>query len=167
VAREDWNGAAAAYRKALAIDSAAAFARTGLRHAEEHIELHRQFDHYLAKPGRLYSAEPLANAQKLLSSVPKAPAGEPRLAEKIARLQALVDGAATPVRVVLNSDGETNVVIYHVGRLGRFDRHQLDLRPGDYTVVGSRPGYRDVRRVIRVRPGAPLPPLSVRCEESI
>ena len=167
VAREDWKAAAAAYRKALAIDSAAAFARTGLSRAAEHIELNSQFDHYLAKPGRLYSAEPLANAQKLLSSVSRAPAGEPRLAEKIARLQALVEGAATPVRVVLNSDGETNVVIYHVGRLGKFDNHQLELRPGDYTVVGSRPGYRDVRRVIRVRPGVPVPPLSVRCEESI
>ena len=167
VRKEDWEGAAAAYREALAIDSAAAFARTGLRQAEEHIQLHRQFDHYLAKPGRLYSAEPLANAQKLISSVPRAPAAEPRLAEKIARLQALVEGAATPVRVVLNSDGQTDVVIYHVGRLGKFDRHQLELRPGDYTVVGSRPGYRDVRRVIRVRPGTSLPPLSVRCEESI
>jgi len=131
------------------------------------MELHRQFDHYLAKPGRLYSAKPLANAQKLLSSVPSAPAAEPRLAGKIARLQALVEGAATPVRVVLSSDGETNIVIYHVGRLGKFEMHQLDLRPGDYTVVGSRPGYRDVRRVIRVRPGAPPPPLSVRCEEPI
>ncbi len=167
VAREDWQGAAAAYRKALTIDSAAAFARTGLRRAEEHIELHRQFDHYLAKPARLFSAEPLANAQKLLSAVSRAPAAEPRLAGKIARLQALVEDAATPVRVVLNSDGETNVVIYHVGRLGKFDNHQLELRPGDYTVVGSRPGYRDVRRVIRVRPGEPLPPLSVRCEEPI
>ena len=167
VAKEDWKGAAAAYRKALKIDSAAAFARTGLRRAEEHMELHRQFDHYLAKPGRLYSAKPLANAQKLLSSVPSAPAAEPRLAGKIARLQGLVEGASTPLRVVLHSDGETNVVIYRVGRLGKFDNHQLELRPGDYTVVGSRPGYRDVRRVIRVRPGAPPPPLSVRCEESI
>ena len=167
VVKEDWQGAAAAYRKALVIDPAAAFARTGLRQAEEHMQLHRQFDHYLAQPGRLYSAEPLANAQKLLSSVPRAPTGEPRLAGKIARLKVLVEGAATPVRVVLNSDGQTNVVIYHVGRLGKFDSHQLELRPGDYTVVGSRPGYRDVRRVIRVRPGASLQPVSVRCEEPI
>ena len=59
------------------------------------------------------------------------------------------------------------MVIYRVARLGKFDNHQLELRPGDYTVVGSRPGYRDVREVIRVRPGTSIPPLSVRCEEAI
>ena len=78
-----------------------------------------------------------------------------------------MEGARTPVSVTLNSDGETSVVIYRVARLGKFDNHQLDLRPGDYTVVGSRPGYRDVRKVIKVRPGATLPPLLVRCEEAI
>lgn len=164
---EDWQGAMAAYRKALRIDPAAAFARTGLRHAEARAKLNRQFDHYLDKPTRLYSAAPLANAEKLLAAASDAPSDEPRLAKKIARLRQLVAAAGTPVRVTLNSDGETSVVIYHVGRLGKFDRHQLDLRPGDYTVVGSRPGYRDVRKVIRVRPGTPLPPLLVRCEEAI
>jgi len=167
VKAEDWSGAIAAYRKALGIDSSAAFARTGLRRAEERVKMHQQFDHYLDKPARLYSAAPLANAEQLIAAVSAAPRGEPQLAKKIARLKQLVAGARTPVSVVLSSDGETSVVIYRVARLGTFERHQLDLRPGDYTVVGSRAGYRDVRRVIRVRPGEPLSPVSVRCEEAI
>ncbi len=167
VRNEEWQAAVVAYRKALAVDPAAAFAKGGLQRAEERVKLHAQFDHYLLKPGRLYAAAPLANAQKLLTAVPRAPSDESRLGEKIRRLRALVDVAARPVKVVLDSDGQTNVVIYHVGRLGRFESHQLELRPGDYTVVGSRPGYRDVRRVIRVRPGELLPPVSIRCEESI
>jgi len=167
VRAEDWSGAIAAYRKALRIDSAAAFARAGLGRAEERVKLHEQFDHYLDKPSRLYSAAPLANAEKLLAAASTAPRDEPQLAKKITRLRGLVEAATLPVRVTLNSDGETSVVIYHVGRLGKFDHHQLDLRPGDYTVVGSRPGYRDVRKVIRVRPGASLSPVLVRCEEAI
>lgn len=167
VRAEDWQGAIGTYRKALRIDSAAAFARTGLRRAEERLKIHQQFDHYLDKPSRLYSAAPLANAEKLLAAAGKAPRDEPRLAGKISRLRGLVTAAGTPVRVTLNSDGETSVVVYHVGRLGKFDRHQLDLRPGDYTVVGSRAGYRDVRKVIRVRPDATPPPVLVRCEETI
>lgn len=164
---EDWQGAVAAYRKALGIDGSAAFARAGLQRAEERVKLNRQFDHYLEKPARLYSAVPLANAEKLLASVSGAPREEPRLEKKITQLRRLVAGARAPVRVTLNSDGETSVVIYRVARLGKFNNHQLDLRPGDYTVVGSRPGYRDVRKVIKVRPGATLPPLLVRCEEAI
>ncbi len=167
VKAEDWQGAIAAYRKALRIDSAAAFARTGLRRAEERVKLHEQFDHYIDKPSRLYSAVPLANAETLLAATSDAPRDEPRLAKKMTQLRRLVAAAGTPVSVTLDSDGETSVVVYRVARLGKFDRHQLDLRPGDYTVVGSRPGYRDVRKVIRVRPGASLPPVLVRCEEAI
>ena len=43
----------------------------------------------------------------------------------------------------------------------------LELAPGSYTVVGTRPGYRDVRREINVVPGATLEPVVIRCEEKI
>jgi tetratricopeptide (TPR) repeat protein len=167
VGSEDWSAAVALYRKALATDPAAGFAREGLRHAEERVALHAQFDHYLDSPARVYSAAPLANAEQLLAAAGEAPPGEPRLGKKITALRELVTRASTPVTVTLNSDGVTSVVIYRVGRLGQFDTHQLELLPGDYTVVGSRPGYRDVRKVIAVRPGVPLQPLLVRCEEVI
>jgi hypothetical protein len=51
--------------------------------------------------------------------------------------------------------------------LGRFSQQILDLRPGTYTVVGSRSGYRDVRRRLTVDPNRPPRPLDVRCEEKI
>ena len=73
----------------------------------------------------------------------------------------------TPVAVVLESDGQTQVVVHKVGRLGAFERKTLDLKPGTYTVVGTRSGYRDVRRQLVVKPAAALPPLVVRCEEAI
>jgi len=166
-AGEDWQAAVVLYRKALAIDPAAGFASEGLRRAEERIKLHAQFDHYLESPARVYSAAPLANAGQLLAAASAAPAEEPRLARKITALQELVAQASTPVAVTLNSDGVTSVVIYRVAKLGQFDTRQLELLPGDYTVVGSRPGYRDVRKVFAVRPGVALPPLLVRCEEAI
>lgn len=167
VSDEDWQAAVALYRKALAIDPKAGFATEGLHRAEQRVQLHAQFDHYLDTPARVYSATPLANAEQLLSAASKAPQDEPRLAKKISALRTLVARASTPLTVTLNSDGVTSVVIYRVGRLGQFDTHQLELLPGDYTIVGSRPGYRDVRKVIAVRPDVPLPPLVVRCEEAI
>ncbi|MFQ5644941.1 MAG: tetratricopeptide repeat protein [Thiogranum sp.] len=167
VREEDWQGAAALYKKALQIDANAGFARSGLEQARARIQLHRQFDHYLDDPQRLYSAEPLENAQTLLSSVGRAPAAEPRLAEKINRLAQQVAAALVPVQVRLRSDGETEVVIYHVARLGRFVEHRLELRPGTYTAVGSRPGYRDVRKVFSVSPGQVPAPVDIRCEEPV
>lgn len=165
--REDWQAVIALYRRALKVDPAAGFAREGLRHAEARAQLHAQFDHYLDQPARVYSAAPLANAKQLLAAASEPPRDEPRLAEKIAALRELVRQAATPMTLTLRSDGATEVVVYRVGRLGQFDTHTLQLLPGDYTIVGSRPGYRDVRKVITVRPGMPLPPVVVRCEEAI
>jgi tetratricopeptide (TPR) repeat protein len=167
VASEDWQAATELYRKALAIDASAGFASEGLRRAEERSALHAQFDHYLDTPARIYSAVPLANAGKLLAAASEAPPDEPRLAGKITALRELVTGASVPITVTLNSDGVTSVVIHRVGRLGQFNSHQLELLPGDYTIVGNRPGYRDVRKAIKLRPGMSLPPLVVRCEEKI
>jgi hypothetical protein len=164
---EDWQGAAGHYREALKVDSKAAFATDGLAHATQRARLHEQIDHYLDEPARLYSREPLANAGQLLEAAASAPGSEPQLAGKLERLQRLVTEARTPVPVSLRSDGKTDVVIYHVGRLGRFESHAIELRPGDYTLVGSRTGYRDVRRTLSVRPGRPGMQLVIRCEEPV
>jgi tetratricopeptide (TPR) repeat protein len=167
VEEEDWQGAVVQYKRALQIDGNAGFARDGLARAEARIQLHQQFDHYLKDPQRLYSAEPLENAQALLSAAGEAPASEPRLANKINRLEQQVMVMRIPVSVRLQSDGETEVVVYHVARLGRFIEHRLELRPGTYTAVGSRPGYRDVRKVFSVLPGKVTPPVDIRCEEPV
>ena len=164
---EEWAAAVGLYQRALAVDARAAFAREGLSRARQRLALWQQIDHYLDAPVRLYSPEPLANARKLLAGIGEVPAGEPRLAGKVKKLQQLVAGAERPQTVTLGSDGETEVVIYHVGRLGRFRRRSVDLLPGDYTVVGSRAGYRDVRREFSVRPGQPTPTIVIRCEERI
>ena len=75
--------------------------------------------------------------------------------------------AGTPVAVTLSSDGETEVAIYHVGKLGQFTRHRLELLPGSYTVVGTRNGYRDVRKTLSVSPGHADASLQVICGEQI
>jgi hypothetical protein len=75
--------------------------------------------------------------------------------------------AQTPQTVTLQSDGLTHVSIYHVGRLGQFTTQQLELSPGTYTVVGSRPGYRDVRQTLTVKPGSRQTTVDIRCEESV
>lgn len=167
VAEENWQAASDRYAQALSLDSSAGFARQGKSLSDQRLKLHAQFDHYLDKPERIYSPEPLANARVLLSAAGAAPADEPQLARKIKTLQTLVSQASTPVSVQLRSDGETDVAIYHVGKLGRFVQHQLELLPGNYTVTGARQGYRDVRKVMKVSPGSAVVSQSIVCEERI
>jgi len=165
--KEDWGGAVATYREVLARVPQAGFAKQGLALAQDRVRLHGQFDHYLERPERLYADEPRLNAEELLAAAGAAPAAEPRLAEKINRLKGLVAAARTPLNITLRSDGLTHVLIYHIGRLGQFTSQQLELLPGTYTIVGSRPGYRDVRRTVTLKPGSQQPVLDIRCEEPI
>jgi hypothetical protein len=75
--------------------------------------------------------------------------------------------AKTPVKVTLESDNHTEVAVYKVGRLGRFTSRDLDLRPGTYTVVGTRNGYKDVRQQVVVKPGQSVVRVTVICKERI
>jgi len=89
------------------------------------------------------------------------------LSRQIATVDSLITSAETPQRVALTSDNLTDITLYRVGRLGTFERKEVELLPGRYTAVGQRPGYRDVRREISLLPGREAPTVSIRCEEPI
>jgi hypothetical protein len=89
------------------------------------------------------------------------------LTRQIETVERLLAAAETPLRVALSSDNATEVTIYRVGRLGSFERKDVELLPGRYTVVGVRAGFRDVRREITLVPGREAPTVVIRCEEPI
>ena len=91
----------------------------------------------------------------------------PVLRDQIDRVAELLEVMSTAVSVQLLSDAQTEVLLYRVGRLGRFEARQLELRPGRYTAVGTRDGYRDVRLQFTVGAGVSPAPVLVRCEERI
>jgi tetratricopeptide (TPR) repeat protein len=164
---EKWHEAAGEYDSALKIDPMIRFAQEGKRRCTTRAILTDRIDYHLAHPGRLSSDRVYEEAQEVLleaEEVVEPPVG---LQHRTQSLDRLLKAAATPVRVWLESDDLTEVTVYHVGRLGTFRRRELVLRPGNYTVVGSREGYRDVRRTLVVIAGAEPAPMTVRCEEPI
>ena len=74
--------------------------------------------------------------------------------------------ASTPVSVTMTSDGLTDITLLRVRRLGTLAEQALSLRPGVYTAVGIRNGYRDVRIKFEVRPDQ-TNTVEVRCVETI
>lgn len=166
-ADEAWDKAVEQYRRALRIDPAAGFAVDGLARSEKMAKLYRGIDFYLAHPGRLQSKGPLANAEALLAAANAVtPAGR-ELAGKRDRLSALLKVARAPVPVTILSDGKTAVTVYRVARFGTFTRHRVELVPGEYTAVGSRNGYRDVRVTFVVPMRSAGLTVKVRCKEPI
>jgi len=90
-----------------------------------------------------------------------------RIGAQAGRLGMLVDAASNPIPVRLQSDGLTQVTVYRVGTFGTFSDLDIEVKPGTYTVVGSRAGYRDVRTMITVLPGRQPDPVSIVCVEPI
>jgi tetratricopeptide (TPR) repeat protein len=166
-AKEDWRRALAEYEAALKLDPAVAFAQEGRERTAARASLAERLDYHIAHPLRLATDAVAAEAERLLQEAREIDSPGPRHRRQIAALEQALARSRAAVPVVLESDGKTDVVVHKVGHLGRFARKVLELRPGTYTVVGTRSGFRDVRHQLVVEPDGPPPPLVVRCEEEI
>lgn len=166
-AAERWDDALAAWHEAANLEPTLESAREGLARATPRAELQRAVDALLAKPERLWDPAGRAEARNLLARA--AATGNPRerLGASARELDRLAQAAASPVRLRLESDGQTDVVIYRVGQYGTFSTREVELLPGRYTVVGTRVGYRDVRREVVLPPGVAPAAVVVRCEDPI
>lgn len=166
-AAENWALAVGEYRSVLALEPSLAVARDGAARSSERLELTRKMDFHLANPDRLATTEVLEEATDLVAEARAVTPRGPRFSELIDRLDRLVVRSSIPVPVVLESDGLTDVVVFRVGEFGAFDRRTIELRPGTYTVVGRREGFRDVRLVIKIAPGPSPPSVKIACTEAI
>ena len=164
---ERWSQALAEYRKVLDLDRNLLAARQGVERAEPRAMIDAELAALIERPERLFSADVRNAARVTLQRARAVPAPGPVLARQVDTVERLLVAAETPLRVALTSDNLTDVTIYRVGRLGSFERKDVDLLPGRYTVVGVRPGYRDVRREVTLLPGRDAPTVVIRCEEPI
>ena len=164
---ERWGEALIEYRKALKIDANLLAGQQGVERAEPRAMLDAELTSYLERPERVFSSDMRGAARATIAQASAVQNPGPVLSRQITELRNLVAAAETPVRLAIASDNQTEVVIYRVGKLGAFERKDMELLPGRYTVVGTRTGFRDVRREITIAPGREPPALVIRCEEQI
>ena len=164
---EDWEQALNAYQQVLKIDPNVRFAELGKQRSLKLIRIDKRINFFLKQPGALESDRQLDNAIELIAEIEDIDPKGPGLKDRFDQLKRLVDAAQTPVRITLESDNATEVAVYKVGKLGRFASRELSLRPGTYTVVGTRDGYQDVRKKIIIKPGQGPMHITVKCEVQI
>jgi predicted TPR repeat methyltransferase len=164
---ENWQQALNAYQQVLKIDSNVRFAVQGKQRALKLIRIDKRINFFLQQPAALESDRQLENAIQLIAEIDEVNPKGSRLKDQFDKLTRLVDAAQTPVKIILESDNFTEVAVYKVAKLGRFASHELNLRPGTYTVVGTRDGYQDVRKKIIIKPGQTPKRIAVKCEVEI
>ncbi len=139
---------------------------SSMRRVREHAELSEELTDLLSQPSRLANDSVFSRAQSVLERVDPY-MSDPVVSERTSRLRGFMQAAKIPLPVELRSDGVTDILVYRVGRLGTLTRETLSLRPGEYTVLGTRQGYRDVRVKFEISPGQAVAPVEVICRERI
>ena len=176
-AQERWDEAVQLYDSALQADPSLAFAQEGKDRAAARAELAASMQALIDRPERLSSQSVRNQVRALLDTAHAQSPSGPVLRSQIARLGMLLpdyDSSAwrgtartdlleKPVHLSLVSDNATAVTIPSIGQFGTFAKRDIELKPGRYTVIGTRDGYRDVRRDITISPGQESQTISVSC----
>lgn len=165
--RESWTQAIQAYREILTIDETVVFARAGLIRSQTHARLDKNLRIALAQPDRLGDEAIYRNTRALYQQALGLQQKGPVLRKQLEQVEELLRLAVIPIPVLLHSDELTEVTVYKVARLGVFRRHQLNLKPGTYTAVGVRSGYRDVRLQFSVAHNQANRTIEIACTEPI
>ncbi|MFT4874851.1 hypothetical protein [Congregibacter sp.] len=163
---EDWSAAIKVFEEALAIDQSLRFAREGLAVAKPRGQIEKELAAIVKQAERLVDDAILQEAKNSVVRARSLDGLGPRLTEQLTAAEDILAVANIPLPVTISSDGLTEVTVYKVRRLGLFDTQQLNLRPGQYTAVGSRRGYRDTRIVFTVSP-TQTAAVYVACTEAI
>jgi tetratricopeptide (TPR) repeat protein len=164
---ENWDHATAFYRQVLSIDGNIQFAVQGLERSQTRQQYSNHMQHLLNHASILTTDRGLKEAQQLLNEAEAHEAAGPLYRQQLSKLKESIHIYQTPVKLTITSDSATHVAVYKIGKLGVFQQKALSVRPGTYTIVGSRNGFKDVRYQLNVAPGADAVRINVVCREVI
>ncbi|NOX52130.1 MAG: hypothetical protein GXP16_16575 [Gammaproteobacteria bacterium] len=162
---EEWQKSINAYQAVLKLDGNIHFALNGLQIAKSHSRHDLLLEKISTEPKKLSSEKLFLEATSILATAKQLTHRGERLSGLIEEVDRLLVLYRDPVDVVLLSDNATEVIVSNVGRLGRFERKNLSLRPGQYTIRGSQNGCRDIYLSIEVLPG--IAPLDLSCPQEL
>lgn len=170
---EDWEAAATSYADALALDPSLVQATEGLARAEPMADLFSRLSNIVDKSARLVDPTILGDAQAtveqangVLGDLSDRKSAMPKLTALWSEALKVVENASTPLPVMMTSDGVTEIIIKRVARLGTLTSRTVSLRPGQYQLLGSRVGFRDVLVTLNVGVDRENS-IDIRCTEAI
>ena len=167
VAAERWQEAIDDFQSVLDLDESLVFASQGLAQAKQRLSIHTQLQKYLDDPLLMQDDEELSMARQAIVDASRINSDSKHLQAQMDDLSKLISVARTPINVEIKSDNRTNVTVYRVRQFGKLSSTVLALHPGAYTIVGTRPGYRDVQYNLRLMAGMTPEPIYISCSEEI
>lgn len=164
---KDWKNAQIAFQEVLDYEPASREAQRGLAEAEEQIVREKQLTQLVLEAESFEKGGEFEKALIVLREGRQLADPSGAVTEKINHLEGILEEQSQPQSVTIVSDNKTNIQIYKVGEFEPTPEINLELRPGEYTIVGSRLLYRDVRYTLKVEVGQSPEPLTVVCTEKL
>lgn len=165
--QEQWDAAQKIYEKLLRRDSSLVEPAARLVMVKARTKIAARYRRYLDKPMLLTSAKGAREAEQLLRDTASLTSKSSALAQKHQLLSTHLLAMKTPKEIPFRSDGQTEVTVFKVAKLGKFSETTLTLKPGKYVASGNRQGYRDVRVEFVVGGDAAIPSVSIACVDLI
>ena len=165
LSNERWEEALAEYNAILNLDGNIQFAKDGAVTAKAHKRVQSLLKTISEEPQKLSSQSLYLEAQEIVAEAEQLEHPGRTLKHLISEVLKLLQMYRDPVDVTLVSDNATDIIVSNVGRIGRFERHVLNLRPGQYTIRGSQSGCKDIYLSIEVLPG--IEPIDLSCPQRL
>ncbi len=143
--QESWSIAETLYRDALALRPSVAFAEVGLQKAVNYRDKQKQLRTLLNDPARLSDQSVAGYSAAVIAELEADAELPPGLVQAKETLKLQLQEYSRLVPVTLRSDGRSVVSILRGERYRPFRQKMLELRPGTYTLLARREGYRDKR----------------------
>ncbi len=155
--REQWASALSNYETVLQRDRNQVPAKVGRIRTQARLDLDNNIKNALADPLTLSRGTARKEAEKILRDAQAINSKGPLLKEQITALDSALNAIDKTIKLALNSDSLTQVSLKKEGAkrvmLGKFNEKKLALKPGRYTLLGTRLGFHDVRTELNVLPG--------------
>lgn len=164
---QDWDNAAKSYQHMLKLSPNSTTAQQGLERSQQREEILTQLGGHIENKMRLGSDKVANQAKRLLQEIAILNNPGSKIETGATTLKELIQLASQPISITLQSDNQTDIAIFRVGKFGKLEQRKVELKTGKYTIVGSRPGFRDVRKVLTVTADMPSKNIQIRCEEKI
>lgn len=174
---EQWKNALNDYEQIQLIDANINSILVKIKRINVYIKINKILNEIITKKERLQDDKVLQETKKSLQYIELYieenkhllyPIKQtPELTKKIGKAKKIIKEASIIISITIRSDNYTDVSIYKVGQLGKLKEKKLNLRPGIYTIVGSREGYRDFRQNIEITAKDQFRVIVVVCREII
>ena len=165
LSNEKWEDALAEYNAILKLDANIQFAKEGAVAAKAHKRVQSLLKAISEEPQKLSSQSLYLEAQEIVAEAEQLEHPGSTLKRLTGEVLNLLQLYRDPVDVTLVSDNATDIIVSNIGRIGRFERRVLNLRPGQYTIRGSQSGCKDIYVSIEVLPG--IEPIDLTCPERL